>query len=171
MDIVSLADRLPTGAGWTMLVILVIAIFGSPAILSRRTVDEKLGGLGRIASWWAARSERAIQREIRIDETKAAAIQQRLEDLTSMYEQTRDDLMEEIEQTRADLREERNHRRAVEAKLESMLEESMGYIEWSTTWARSVILAASEHGWHPPIQPWLSFPEWKAQRSRAATGK
>lgn len=156
--------QLPSGTGWAVAGVILLLLFGTPAIASRETAKSKLWLFGAIARWIQERKQRSIENERQLAQTQAAVLRGEIAELRGWIEEDRQAHSAEIASLRADMAEERKLRRRVEAKLQAMLDESMDYIEWVTGWAREVIITAQQQGWHPPLPEWYSFHEWRDLR-------
>lgn len=132
------------GGAWTIFIVIIVVIWGAPAILSREGA-EKLYLIGRLVKWLSSREQRSIERERQVEQSTAEA------------------LRADISVLRADLADEkeRNERRYQAQKRRE--DEHMRYIEFSIGWARQVIMMSAQYGWQPPVPPWTSFHEWREQ--------
>lgn len=158
-----LIERMPDGTGWYIGAVILLLLFGSPAIASKETANSRLWLFGAIARAIQRRKERSIERERALNKTQAAVLRDEIAELRGWIQEDRDAHSKEIAELRNDIQEERRLRRRVETKLQSMVDETMDYIEWVTAWAREVILMAQQEGWKPPIRRWYSFHEWREE--------
>lgn len=163
-----LIERMPDGTGWYVAAVILILLFGAPAIASKETANSKLWLFGAIARSIQRRKERSIERERALNKTQAALLREEIAELRDWIQEDRKAHSAEIEGLRNDIAEERRLRRRIETKLQSMVDEMWDYIEWVTSWAREVILMAQQEGWHPPIRRWYSFHEWREELSQPA---
>lgn len=140
-----------SGGAWTIFVVIIIVIWGAPAVFSREGA-EKLYLIGRVVKWVSTREQRSIERERQVEQSTAEA------------------LRADISVLRADLADEkaRNERRYREQQKRE--DEHMRYIEFSIGWARQVIMMSAQYGWHPPLPVWLSLNEWTAQYRKGLHG-
>lgn len=138
-EIMSFASK---GSAWSIFVVIIVVIWGAPAIFSREGA-QKLWLIGRFVQWVNTRQERSIERERRIGKTTVEALRA---DMSAM---------------RDEMQAERERSSASERRLQRQIDTQMSYIEWSTGWARDVIIMAAQHGWQPPVPPWTSFHEWR----------
>lgn len=142
-----LLSAVGSGGAWTIFVVIIIVIWGAPAVLSREGA-EKLYLIGRVVKWISTREQRSIERERQVEQSTAEA------------------LRADISVLRADLADEKarnEHRYRAQKKRE---DEHMRYIEFSIGWARQVTMMAAQYGWHPPLPQWMSLNEWIAQYRR-----
>lgn len=139
------------GGAWTIFIVIIVVIWGAPAILSREGA-EKLYLIGHLVKWLSSREQRSIERERQVEQSTAEA------------------LRADISVLRSDLADEkaRNERRYREQKRRE--DEHMHYIEFSIGWARQVIMMSAQYGWHPPLPDWLSLNEWTSQYRRRRHG-
>lgn len=131
---------IPSGGAWSILVVVLLLIFGPLQILSKEGA-ERLWLLGRISRWFTERQERSIARERQLKSDTVA-------DLRADLAALRADL--DAEQARSQKREEESRKR--EDMLQVMLNESRAYIVYLTAWAREAQRMAAEYGWHPPMK-------------------
>lgn len=158
-----LIEGLPDGTGWYVAAVIVVLLFGAPAIASKEVATSRLWLFGAIARAIQRRKERSIERERSLNKTQASVLREEIAELREWIQEDRRAHSAEIEGLRNDIAEERRLRRRVESKLQSMVDEMWDYIEWGTAWAREVILTARQEGWQPPIRRWCSFHEWRAE--------
>lgn len=71
---------------------------------------------------------------------------------------------------RDDLDEERERSKTAVQALRDYLDEAVGYINFSTGWAHTVILMSAEHVWRPPLLRWMSLEQWRKGRHEGASG-
>lgn len=140
------------GGAWTIFIVIIIVIWGAPAILSREGA-EKLYLIGRLVKWLSNREQRSIERERRVEQSTAEALRADISVL-------REDLADE---------KARNERRYRQQKTRE--DEHMRYIEFSIGWARQVTMMSAQYGWHPPLPQWLSLNEWISQYRRGRGGE
>ena len=131
---------LPQGGAWTILIVVLLLIFGPLQIFSKEGA-EKLWLIGRISRWITQRQERSVERERQIKRST-------VEDLRADLAALRADL--DAEQARSQKREEESRKR--EDMLQALLNESRAYIVYLTAWAREAQRMAAEYGWHPPMK-------------------
>lgn len=158
-----LIERMPDGTGWYVGLVIMVLLFGSPAIASKETANSRLWLFGAVARSIQRRKERSIERERALNKTQATLLREEIAELRDWIQEDRKAHSAEIEGLRNDIAEERRLRRRIEAKLQSMVDEMWDYIEWVTSWAREVILMAQQEGWDPPIRRWYSFHEWREE--------
>ena len=168
-----LFERMPEGTGWYVTAVILLLLFGAPAIASKETANSKLWLFGAVARWIQRRKERSIERERALNKTQATILRDEIAELRGWIQEDREEHSKEIaglrhsyskqiSELRTDIQEERKLRRRIETKLQSMVDEMWDYIEWGASWAREVILMAQQEGWSPPLRPWYSFHEWRA---------
>lgn len=158
-----LIDALPKGGAWSIIAVLLVLIFGSQQIFSEQGA-KKFWLFGRIAHRIETRKKRGIERELEIENTRADALEAMIRDLRSDLDTEREYSQRMVAQLRTEIDAERSRSRETERRLEAELSEALDYIRWTTAWAREVIRMAATHGWAPPLQPWVSFTEWRRYR-------
>ena len=145
-------DAFPKTPGWSIVLVLVLLIFGPAAIFSRESA-EKLWIIGRAVAWLRTRQQRSIDRERALEEATVRHLKGRIASLDS-----------QMGEMRADFDEERKDARKRETAIREEFNEAKDYIVWATGWAHNVLTMHSFHGWKPPIPPWMTFEQWQATR-------
>mgnify|MGYP007092278761 CR=1 FL=1 len=147
-----LINVIPSGSGWSIVLILFTLVFGPMAIFSRESA-EKLWIIGRIITWLRTRQERSIDRERTLEEATVRHLKSRIASLDS-----------QLDEMRADFDEEREDARKREARIRSEFVQAKEYIIWATSWAHQVLTMHASHGWKPPIPTWKTFEQWQQER-------
>ncbi|OFT91396.1 hypothetical protein [Corynebacterium sp. HMSC28B08] len=147
-----LIDAFPKTPGWSIVLVLVLLIFGPAAIFSRESA-EKLWIIGRAVAWLRTRQQRSIDRERALEEATVRHLKGRIASLDS-----------QMGEMRADFDEERKDARKRETAIREEFNEAKDYIVWATGWAHQVLTMHASHGWKPPIPPWMTFEQWQATR-------
>lgn len=157
-----LLSRIPEGALWTTVAVVVIAVYGQLQVLSEEGA-KKLFILGRLFHWLSTRRERAIEREVRVEGTRQDSMK---EDILSLRRDLKEHQEISSQREKAALEREKRLRkdfRDREHRMQDQLDTQLSWIEYATDWARQVILMAAEHGWHPPLPRWSSFHQWQQE--------
>lgn len=141
--------HLPQGGAWTILVVVLLLIFGPLQIFSKEGA-EKLWLIGRISRWFTQRQERSVERERQIKRST-------VEDLRADLAALRADL--DAEQARSKKRESESRKR--EDALQELLTESRAWGVYATAWAHEALRMAAQYGWHPPMKKFMSPDEFK----------
>lgn len=126
---------------WGFLTLLLVAVFGTPAILSEKAA-QKFGALGALARWWGRRKDKALAED--------QALRQR----------ERDALWAEIARVDGKVNE-------LEAELEELRAEDAkkhGYIVWVTQLMRGLEIWAAKRGLELPPPPFKTYSEWQQAR-------
>ncbi|WP_426727163.1 hypothetical protein ACEN2A_01940 [Corynebacterium auriscanis] len=147
-----LIDAFPKTPGWSIVLVLVLLIFGPAAIFSRESA-EKLWIIGRVAAWLRTRQQRSIDRERALEEATVRHLKGRIASLDS-----------QMGEMRADFDEERQNSRKRETQIRAEFTEAKEYIIWATGWAHQVLTMHASHGWKPPIPPWMTFEQWQQHK-------
>lgn len=154
-----LIHLLPSGAGWTILAIFLILVFGPMSIFSRESA-KKLWLIGRLVSWFQERRRRAIDAEAEVEKVRAAYIQDQVTSLRLAMDNDRRWYAGEIDTLRKDLAAEREARRESENRLKKVIDQWQEYADYTAAWARNVLEKHRLYGWKPPLEPQKSFAEW-----------
>lgn len=152
-----------SGPGWIILSVVLVLVFGTPAVLSEEVAKKRLWLISALARHIQSRRVRAIEAEAAVDDARVAVLTRRIADLERLHIASHSSLTEDLERLRAAQKAERREFQDALAALDHKLDLASEYIAWSAQWARDVIQAAAEHGLRD-LPEWLSFSEWRARR-------
>ncbi|QNQ90705.1 hypothetical protein GP475_08690 [Corynebacterium poyangense] len=157
-DVINL---IPQGGAWTIVALLIVLIFGGPAILSMQTLTTKFSGLKALPGLRARWKREALEEDTAREAAAIAALQARVESIQKNALEEKDYLQGRIDDLREELRERDETRDQKISHLEQRLDRATTYIQYATEWAHRIGVWAKSRGLELPPPRWESFYEWE----------
>lgn len=162
-------EQLPHDGAWTIVAVLVGLIFGAPAVLSSKTVREKLSGLALLPGLRSRWRREALEESSAWESAAVDALTARIKTIQQSAAEEQAWRQRKIDTLRAELDELEESSRRREEALQAELAEALEFIRVATGWARGVLLWAEEKGVELPPPPWKGFFQWKEEQSQESS--
>lgn len=153
-----------------LVMLLLLLIFGPPAILSKAAAD-KFGSLGALARWVRRRRLQSLENDrdqlvvrFATEDIAYAALEKRLSRISQQMDGQDQAHRIEIDGLKVDMVNERRYFEAQIAELRKDNQQWRDYGDWVGLWASDQVAILRDNGLEPTPPPFMSFMEFKRWR-------